>query len=267
MPLDSTYASVATPETRARHAAFLERQPYPLLFVTLSGSHLYGFSSADSDWDLRGAHVTPAATVVGLDSYRETVEDETLFEDRVLDELVTHDIRKYFQLLLRNNGYVLEQIFSPIVIFPGERLDQLRSIAKRCITSHHSLHYKGFGYGEWTKFVKNPTKTVKRILYVLRVLMTGIHLMRTGEVESNIVRLNEELHLPYIDELIAQKRSGEENSTLAAGRGLDYYTREYERLMDILIAAAQTSHLPKMPDPAARAELNGLLLELRLGAQ
>ncbi len=30
-------------------------QPYPLLFATISGAHLYGFPSPDSDYDLRGA--------------------------------------------------------------------------------------------------------------------------------------------------------------------------------------------------------------------
>ena len=34
-------------------------QPYPLLFATISGAHLYGFPSPDSDFDLRGAHVLP----------------------------------------------------------------------------------------------------------------------------------------------------------------------------------------------------------------
>jgi hypothetical protein len=32
-------------------------QPFPLLFATISGAHLYGFPSPDSDFDLRGAHV------------------------------------------------------------------------------------------------------------------------------------------------------------------------------------------------------------------
>jgi hypothetical protein len=31
------------------------RHPYPLLFATISGAHLYGFPSCDSDYDLRVA--------------------------------------------------------------------------------------------------------------------------------------------------------------------------------------------------------------------
>jgi hypothetical protein len=272
-----SYADRATVE---RHAELLGGQPYPPAFVTVSGSHLYGFSSPDSDWDLRGVHVVPARDVFGLGGYRETVEDRTfvggtpsyrsvpgadgLVATNVLDELVTHDARKYFRLLLRNNGYVLEQIFSPLVVFDGGRLQQIRHIASRCITSQHSLHYKGFGYGEWTKFVKNPRKTTKRILYVFRVLMSGIHMMRSGRVEANIVTLNEDFRLPYIEQLIAQKRTSEETGELPAGNGLDFYTREYERLMEMLLDASKESHLPPMPEDGARSELNELLIELRM---
>jgi len=39
--------------------AEVARHPYPLLFATVSGAHLYGFPSPDSDCDLRGAHVLP----------------------------------------------------------------------------------------------------------------------------------------------------------------------------------------------------------------
>lgn len=40
------------------------RHPYPLLFATVSGAHLYGFPSPDSDFDLRGVHVLPPREVI-----------------------------------------------------------------------------------------------------------------------------------------------------------------------------------------------------------
>ena len=49
-------------------------QPYPLLFATVSGSHLYGFPSPDSDFDLRGVHILPLPKVIGLISGEETIE-------------------------------------------------------------------------------------------------------------------------------------------------------------------------------------------------
>ena len=50
------------------HDPRLHRQvaehPYQLLFVTISGAHLYGFPSPDSDYDLRGVHLLPLEEIV-----------------------------------------------------------------------------------------------------------------------------------------------------------------------------------------------------------
>ena len=65
-------------------------QPYPLLFATISGAHLYGFPSPDSDYDLRGAHVLPLDAVVGLEVRDETVQDSRVIEGLERD-IVSHD--------------------------------------------------------------------------------------------------------------------------------------------------------------------------------
>src|SRR5262245_56374836 len=98
---------------------------YDPLFMTVSGAHLYGFPSADGDVDLRGCHLLPLRAVVGLSLPQETVEQQ-LDHEGVEVELVSHDVGKYLRLLVKNNGYVLEQIFSPLVILGQEFLDELR---------------------------------------------------------------------------------------------------------------------------------------------
>src|SRR5688500_17303882 len=167
----------------------VDAHPYPLLFVTISGAHLYGFPSPDSDYDLRGVHVLPVREVVGLDAGRETIEvsrDEPGLE---LD-LVSHDAKKFFTLLLRRNGYVLEQLYSPLVLHTTPEHAELKRIAAGCVTKHHAHHYFGFAETQWKLFLKESPRRVKPLLYVYRVLLTGIHLMRTGEVEANVVKLN-----------------------------------------------------------------------------
>src|SRR5713101_1777886 len=98
-----------------RLTAAVAEHPYPLLFATISGSHLYGFPSPDSDYDLRGVHLLPAREVVGLEPGRETIELSAERDSLALD-LVTHDVRKFLLLLLKKNGYVLEQLYSPLVV-------------------------------------------------------------------------------------------------------------------------------------------------------
>jgi uncharacterized protein len=61
-----------TADSRLREV--VARQPYPLIFATVSGAHLYGFPSPDSDFDLRSCHVLPVEEVVGLGPGRETIE-------------------------------------------------------------------------------------------------------------------------------------------------------------------------------------------------
>src|ERR1700722_10249292 len=90
-------------------------QPYPMVFVTISGAHLYGFPSPDSDFDLRGVHVLPLKEVVGLQTGPETIERSGV-QDGLEIDLVTHDAKKFFSLLLKKNGYVLEQVLSPLVV-------------------------------------------------------------------------------------------------------------------------------------------------------
>jgi predicted nucleotidyltransferase len=52
----------------------LEGLDYRPLFVTVSGAHLYGFPSADSDVDLRGCHQLSLRDVVWLDVPNQTLE-------------------------------------------------------------------------------------------------------------------------------------------------------------------------------------------------
>ncbi|HZK80379.1 MAG TPA: nucleotidyltransferase domain-containing protein [Humisphaera sp.] len=234
-------------------------QPYPLLFVTISGAHLYGFPSPDSDFDLRGVHVLPVAEVVGLDIGRETIEVSGIHDGLEMD-LVTHDARKFFLLMLKKNGYVLEQLYSPLVVYTSPEHEELKEIGRACITRHHAHHYIGFADTQWKLFEKENPRRVKPLLYVFRVLLTGIHLMRTGEIEANLVTLNERYSLPYVPELIARKLSGPEQSTL---RDADFnlYRSEYDRLLAELKKAIEESSLPEVP--TGKPALNDLLIRLR----
>ena len=237
-------------------------QPYPLLFVTISGAHLYGFASVDSDYDLRGAHILPAAEVMGLHAPRETIDvSRKPVKPGDIDlDLVTHDVKKFMLMMLKRNGYVLEQLYSPLVVHTTGEHDELKAIGRECITVHHAHHYLGFARNQWDLFGKEDPPRVKPLLYTYRVLLTGIHLMRTGEIEANLPRLNETFALAYIDELIARKTGGKEKEQLPAA-DMDFHEKEYLRLIAELEQARDASNLPEAT--SARDALNDLLLRVR----
>lgn len=216
--------------------------------------------SPDSDYDLRGVHLLPLSDVVGLDAGRETVEKSGV-EDGIELDLVTHDAKKFFGLMLKKNGYVLEQVFSPLVVRTTPEHAELKEIAANCITRHHAHHYLGFAATQWKLFQKESPQKVKPLLYVYRVLLTGIHLMQTGIVEANLRILNESAMLSFIDELIERKLAGPEKSELPEA-DLAFHEAEYQRLIVELEAASEASSLPERP--AGKEALNDLLVRLRL---
>ncbi len=88
----------------------IRAHPYPLVFVTISGAHLYGFPSPDSDYDLRGTHLLPLNEIVGLEVRHETVERSGI-DDGIEIDLVTHDARKFFSLVVKKMVTCLSRSF------------------------------------------------------------------------------------------------------------------------------------------------------------
>lgn len=235
--------------------------PYPLLFATVSGAHLYGFPSPDSDFDLRGTHQLPLNDLVGLRTGEETVDKSGIHDGLEID-LVTHEVKKFFGLMLKKNGYVMEQILSPLIVKTSPEHEELIAIAPRCLTKHHAHHYLGFAATQWKLFQKESPPRVKPLLYVYRVLLTGIHLMRSGIIEPNLIRLNDEYRLPYVPDLIEQKVKGTEKQALR-DVDLTFHEQEYKRLTARLEECYSECHLPEKEH--ASGALHDLLLRVRLG--
>jgi uncharacterized protein len=138
---------------------------------------------------------------------------------------------------------------------------ELKEIGKKCITKHHAHHYLGFAKTEWKLFSKEDPPRVKPLLYIFRVLLTGIYLMQTGKIEANLLKLNDNFRLSYIPELIERKINGKEKGSLP-NADLEFYGREYIRLVVELEQAMENSNLPEKP--TAKDDLNDLLIRLRL---
>jgi len=93
--------------------------------------------------------------------------------------------------------------------------------------------------------------------------LTGIHLMRTGTVEANLVDLNDEFRLPFVPELIDRKIQGAEKGTLETNEA-EFHRREYESLVARLETEGMQSRLPD--EPTCLDALNDLLVRIRLTA-
>jgi len=228
-----------------------------LLFVTVSGAHLYGFPSPDSDVDLRGSFAAPLPSLLGLDKPRETLEPKG-YVGGVEVEMVGHEIEKYMRLLVKPNGYVLEQIFSPLLVLTSPAHEELKALALAGLSRKLYHHYSGFAYGEWKEYLKPGVgKTVKRLLYLHRVLMTGIVLMNEGVVEADLHKLNTRFGLDLASLLAMKTR---EQADVEGDDAV--WKTTIGNLFEELDAAWERSVLPE--EVPNRAAISDFLVRLRL---
>ena len=74
-----------------------------LIFMSLSGSHLYGTARQTSDLDMRGVCLPPLDTIIGFDEF-----DQKEFSG---SDTVVYNLRKFLRLAMDCNPNILELLF------------------------------------------------------------------------------------------------------------------------------------------------------------
>jgi predicted nucleotidyltransferase len=237
------------------------RAETPLLWLALSGAHAYGFPSPDSDLDLKGVHVVPSRTLLGLGDAPEAVDFISPWEGREYD-FTSNEVGHVARLLLRGNGNMFERFLGPLPVVTTPAGHRMRELARRALSRKVSHHYGGFFRGmvqEYRTEAALGVRKAKRLLYAYRVALTGIHLLLKGELVTDVVELHEEYGFPAILDLVGVKRT-RETETIAE---LDEpkYLEDLARLARAMEEARAGSVLPE--EPPNRDELEELAIELR----
>jgi uncharacterized protein len=186
----------------------VERTGIKPVFFSVTGAHLFGFPSEDSDIDIRGVYAHPTDEVLGLEKPKESINKMT--DNRMLD-LDVKELRTFILGLTNGNGNYFEQINSPHILVSSSDHDQFREIANGLVSKQLHPFYSNFASKEREKALKHSK--VKNILYAMRLYMSGSHIFETGNVESNINTLNEDQNYSIVNELVQAKRKGELSTT------------------------------------------------------
>jgi predicted nucleotidyltransferase len=252
-----------TPSDARAYAPILHSElPYPLLFAGIGGAHMFGFPSPDSDVDLRACHILPTASFISLDEPRLTV-NRIWPVDGVEVDLVSHDLKKFVTLLLRQSGNHLEQLFSPWVVVNSDWAAELRAIMRGGGIARHVYHaYAGYSKNKWQEWRKEAMQDgagrIKALLYAYRVSLTGIHVLRTGEVNADLSVLAPVYGLVNLLDLIAAKTA----ERIAVPLVIEEHDSMLLSLQQQLQDAFETSPLPEMP--TNRAALDDFIVRVRL---
>ena len=125
--LDLTYSDDKIREFIEKAVAQKGTEHHPR-FYAVTGSHIYGFESADSDIDIRGIHVAPAQEYAYLQTPAEEVTvnmDGTTegFEEYAEVDLRSYELKKFGSLLAKANYNVIELVFEAPTVMNGMPLE------------------------------------------------------------------------------------------------------------------------------------------------
>lgn len=229
-----------------------------LLNAYISGSHLYGWNSKDSDLDIRGCFVLNKEEFLGLKKPIEVMEINTEGDK----DIILFEVRKMIDLALKGNCNILEEINAPQLYKNASfvKLTQLinNSFGKNGIYNS----YKGLAEFNYKKFILQGRNTIKKYLYVFRGLMAGIYCLQTGLIEPNIENLNKKFKIKEVSKLLELKRNGLESEPLKEledGK-LDIIIKD---LFDKIDKAYLNSKIPEQADKEDIEEINKFLINLR----
>ncbi len=224
--------------------------------VYLSGAHAYGFPSPDSDLDLKAIHVANTADLLGFEVPAPTVDRAEIIDGVEID-YTSNELAHALSGILGGNGNFIERAMGRMVAVSSPLLVELRVIAQRSLSRRVHRHYRGFAMNQLRFVEKEPS--VKKLLYVLRTTLTGIHLLETGELEADLTRLAERYGVADAASLVERKRAGERV-------GLDpSLLDEWRPRVDVLFARLELAHdkSPLPEDPPNEREARDWLLNVR----
>jgi predicted nucleotidyltransferase len=236
LPLAPHALAVATAALAEEHA---KREH---LVITLTGAHAYGFASPDSDLDLKGVHVAPTERLLGLSTPTPHASRFEVIEGVEID-YASNEIGQVVGGLLAGNGSFLERVLGALTVHASDELAELRALARAALTRRYHHHYRGFATGMLHELTNAEAPTAKRGLYILRTALTGTHLLRTGELVTDLNRHLDAYGFTDAAELLAIKQRGER--TRLAPDEKERWLARFPRVFELLDDARARSPLPE----------------------
>lgn len=148
-----------------------------ILHCVESGSRAWGFSSPDSDYDVRFIYARPKEYYLRLDKTRDVIEwqlDETL-------DINGWDLQKALRLLHNSNPTLFEWNNSPIVYKTTDEWGQISRMLNEYFDQRAGLHhYLNTAKSNFREYLKRDKVKLKKYFYVLRPLLACEHIKEYG---------------------------------------------------------------------------------------
>ena len=229
-----------------------------ILHCIESGSRAWGFSSPDSDYDVRFIYVRPKEFYLRLDKTRDVIEwqlDDTL-------DINGWDIQKALTLLHSSNPTLFEWNSSPIIYKTTDEWGRISKAINRYFLAKPGIyHYLNTAKKNYKDWLLGDTVKYKKYFYVLRPLLACKWILAEGTpppMEFRILMdkyLDEDLK-PDVERLLDLKMNSPE---ITVGPRFDRVNEYFERVITEIDEAV--SNLPSDWNDTWD-ELNNMFLEI-----
>jgi len=231
--------------------------PGRIINIMISGSHLYGWNSPESDIDYRGTYQIHTNRILGMGEYKESI----VFKPQENIDVAMFEIQKEIELALKGNCNTLERLNAKQLQTTAEFVELRRLVNNAWGKIGIYNSYKGMATFNYKKFIMQGRNTVKKYLYVYRGLMAGIYALETGQIQPNIHELNKYFKIKEVNELIKLKQEAKKvlPKEMDQGNLEELINKLYSRIDK----AFERSKIPERASNGDKKKINDFIIGMR----
>lgn len=160
------------------------------VLAVVVGSRAYGLHGSGSDYDRRGVYAAPTRAFWHLDK-------PPTHLDGPAAEQFSWEFERFCLLALQGNPTVLEVLWSPLIETITEDGERLRAARRAFLSRRVAETYGGYARDQLDRVAARRERTGetnhKQAMHMIRLLVAGAHVLRTGEVLVDVRHLRDRL--------------------------------------------------------------------------
>jgi len=220
-----------------------------VIYRCVVGSRAFGLDTEESDTDRRGIYLPPADLHWSLYGVPEQLENEKKQESY-------WELQKFLIMALKGNPNILECLYTPLVEFASPLAEELLDMREAFLSRVVYQTYNGYVMSQFKRMqadIRNQGKVKpKHVMHLIRLLLSGIHVLREGLVAVDVGKHREQLFairndkMPWNDVDAWRLRLHEEFDRALEETDLPERP-DYERANEFLVKARRLAIVEALP--------------------
>lgn len=225
-----------------------------VIYRCVVGSRAFGLDTEESDTDRRGIYLPPAELHWSLYGVPEQLENDGPVTWK--GEECYWELQKFLIMALKGNPNILECLYTPLVEHATPLADELLAMRDAFLSRLVYQTYNGYVMSQFKRMqadLRNQGKVKpKHVMHLIRLLVSGIHVLREGFVPVDVGQHRERLfaikseEMPWDDiEAWRKELHGDFDRALEE---TDLPERpDYERANEFLVKARRLAVAEELP--------------------